>query len=173
VHISDEAGKIDLNASSIELLQSLLLSVGADTRTAASVAQNILDWRYPNADPAKLTSMYQSAGRDYAPPRAPFETVDELGLVLGMTPPLLRLLQPHLTIWHPTDPDPTVADPVVLQALREKPGNAPVVRPGTDAPLRVLTLIAMASEPSGAQFTRRAVLSQIQGGTWRILDWSP
>jgi len=172
VQITNEAGKIDLNASSVELLQSLLLSVGADTSTAASVAQNIIDWRYPNADPAKLASVYQSAGRDYAPPRAPFETVEELGLVLGMTPALLRLLQPHLTIWHPTEPDPTVADPVVLQALREKPGNTPAVRPGTNAPLRVLTLIATASEPSGARFTRRAVLAQRQGGTWQILDWS-
>jgi general secretion pathway protein K len=172
VQATDEAGKIDLNASSIELLQSLLLSVGADSRTAETTAQHIVEWRYPNADPAKLASMYRSAGRDYAPPQAPFETVDELGLVLGMTPDLLRLLRPHLTIWHPTDPDPTVADPVVLQALREKPGNTAAVRPVADAPLRVLTLIAMAAEPSGARFTRRAVVLQMQGGAWRILDWS-
>jgi len=172
VQSTDEAGKIDLNASSAELLQSLLQSAGADTRTAATVAHNIVDWRHPNADPTKLANLYRSAGRSYAPPQAPFETVEELGLVLGVTPPLLRLLMPHLTIWHPTDPDPTVADPVVLQAMREKTGNAAVVRPAADAPLRVLTLIAMATEPSGAQFTRRAVVSQTQGGMWRILDWS-
>ncbi len=171
VQITDEAGKVDLNAASTELLQSLLQTVGADTRTAATVAQNIVDWRYPNTDPAKLASLYRLAGRNYAPPQASFETVEEFGLVLGVTQPLLLLLMPHLTIWHPTDPDPTVADPVVLQAMREKPGNA-VVQLAADAPLRVITLIAMATEPSGARFTRRAVVSQMPGGMWRILDWS-
>ncbi|HET6195891.1 MAG TPA: type II secretion system protein GspK, partial [Acetobacteraceae bacterium] len=45
VRIDDEADKINPNLASVPLLQALLLQVGADQATAATVAASIIEWR--------------------------------------------------------------------------------------------------------------------------------
>jgi general secretion pathway protein K len=80
----------------------LLLSQGLDQESAASLLDAILDWR----DPDELVrpqgaerDQYEAAGYDYLPANAPFQSVDELRLVIGMTPDLMRRLQPLLTVY--------------------------------------------------------------------------
>jgi len=101
VTIQDESGKIDLNAASEDLLKGLFRSVGLAEDANVALVDAIADWR----DPDKLRRLhgaeeaeYRAAGKSYVPTNAPFETVDELQRVLGMTPDLYRLVKAALTV---------------------------------------------------------------------------
>ena len=102
VSIQDESGKIDLNTASEGLLVGLFRSVGKTQESAVALADCVQDWR--DADKLKRLhgaeeAEYVAAGKSYAPPNAPFETIDELQRVLGMTPQVFRLLEPALTVY--------------------------------------------------------------------------
>lgn len=153
LRIEDEGGKVNPNIASPELLQALLRQLGVEARQAARLAGAILDWRGvaqgPTAPEAKA-AQYAAAGRDYAPPGAPFESLDELGAVLGMTPDLLARLRPHLTLYTNVDPDIATTDPVVAAAI-----GAPRVRPprrDSGDMLQVVAVHLLARGPRGSAF---------------------
>lgn len=102
ITILDESGKIDINAAPEGLLRSLFKSAGLDDQASAALSDAVLDWRSPG-DLRRLNGAkeqdYRAAGKNYGPPNAPFETVDELQRVLGMSPALYRQVAPALTIY--------------------------------------------------------------------------
>jgi general secretion pathway protein K len=158
-----ESGKVNPNIASVELMSSLMRVLGADPGKANALAAAIADWREPGDQPRPEGAkgpQYRAAGLDHGPPDAPFESLDELGRVIGMTPQLLAALRPHLTLFQFGDPDPTAADPVVLQALKQLPNqfSQPAFPPGLNAGLQTMAIIAEAHSASGGMFTRRAVL---------------
>ena len=107
----------------------------------------------------------------YGPPGQPFQHLDELGYVLGMTPEILAALKPHLTLWSTSDPDPAAADALVLGALRSA-GIQPVAAKSMQA--RVIAFTATATLPDAPQVTRRAVIRfgfSPDGRAWRVLAW--
>jgi general secretion pathway protein K len=176
VDVENLAGRVNPNAVSPELLRALLMTLGVDSQRATALADAIADWRMPGryARPhgAKMRQ-YRAAGRDYGPPGAPFQSVDELGAVLGMTPELLALLRPHLTLWWDDNPDPALADPVVLAALQAT-GDADFWREDDRPQALVVSLTAEATGPRGSRFTRRAVMAisaTPRDSSWRILAW--
>lgn len=126
VSIQDESGKIDLNTASEILLVGLFRSAGMTQESAVALADSVQDWR----DTDKLRRLhgaeeaeYVAAGKSYTPPNAPFETVDELQRVLGMTPQVFRLLEPALTVYSK---QPGVNTAVAQrQALLAIPGVTP------------------------------------------------
>jgi general secretion pathway protein K len=80
-----------------------------------------MDWREPGAgkrlNGAKAED-YQAAGYAYGPREAPFASVEELQLVMGMTPAVFARIAPVLTIASQTPTvDPQVAPQAVLLAL--------------------------------------------------------
>ena len=102
ISIQDESGKINLNTAPEALLMGLFRSVGVEQEPAVALVDSVQDWR----DADKLRRLhgaeeaeYMAAGKSYAPSNAPFETVDELQRVLGMTPELFRLVEPALTVY--------------------------------------------------------------------------
>lgn len=102
LQIRAETGKIDLNTASSELLFGLLQSVNIPKEELLSQLQAILDWR----DKDKLTRThgaedtdYENAGEEYGAKDGPFNSLDELLLVQGMTPELYRKIRPALTIY--------------------------------------------------------------------------
>lgn len=102
VSIQDESGKIDLNAAPEALLKGLFRSVGLGEDASVALLDAVQDWR--DADKIKRLhgaeeEDYRAAGKNYVPSNAPFETVDELQRVLGMTPELYRALAPALTVY--------------------------------------------------------------------------
>jgi general secretion pathway protein K len=120
VRIEDDAGKVNPNVAAPQLLQALLVAVGADKTRASDIAAAIVDWRMASGSPARLTAIdarYAAAHRAYAPSGAPFTSLEELGAVLGMTPELLARLRPHLTLYTDADPDMSTRDAVVARAL--------------------------------------------------------
>jgi general secretion pathway protein K len=125
LRISNEYDRVNLNTASLALLRALLIAVGLEPARADALTAAILDWR--TAGPvarrggAKAPE-YQTAGLGYAPPGAPFQSVDELRDVLGMTPALFARLEPHVTVLTDSDPDLSTRDPVVALALTDAAG---------------------------------------------------
>jgi general secretion pathway protein K len=119
--IRDESAKIDLNAASDALLKGLLLSAGLDEEQANQLLDAILDWR----DADDLTrpqgaerDRYEALGLPYIPTNAPFQTVDELQRVIGVTPDLYRRVAGALTVFSKLPGiNSTLASRQVLLAL--------------------------------------------------------
>ncbi len=126
VHATDESGKVDLNTGMPEALQGLFRAAGLPPDEASQLADRVVDWRSTpgltnEADSQRAA--YAAAGRDYGPRHGPFATIEEVQMVLGMTPVLYRQIAPVLTIWAGnTSPDPNAAPPLALQAI---PGITP------------------------------------------------
>lgn len=106
VTVQDQFGMIDLNAADGSLISQLLRSAGLDEAKAREIAANILDWRrHHDATLAAETTDddYRRAGLAYRPRHDAFRSVDELKLVLGVTPSLFAKVAPSLTVYshHP------------------------------------------------------------------------
>lgn len=122
VTIVDESGKVDINGADLDLLASLMQAVGTDREPARKIAAAILDWRdsdtLTQAEGGAEDPDYASAELPYGAKDAPFETVAELQLVLGVTPELFAKLEPHLTVYSGQGrPSEQYASAEVLQAL--------------------------------------------------------
>jgi len=181
IRIEPLDGRVNPNIAPPELLEGLLGAVGADPRTASRIAAAIIDWRSPAADPrpdAAKEPAYRAAGLPYAPPGAPFQSLNEIGMVLGMTPELLARLAPHLSLYNPSDPVLADADPVVARVLQGNAaapsvGAAPATPPSQET---VAEITASVAGPGGTRATRRAVVhigQAIDGRDWHILAWDP
>lgn len=121
ITVTDEGGKVDLNAATPEVLQGLFRAAGIDAAAAGKLAGNVVEWRSfvtaaGQADRGRAA--YAAAGRDYGPRHGPFASLQELQQVLGMTPGLYRKLAPAITIWSgQAIPDPNTAPPLALAAI--------------------------------------------------------
>jgi general secretion pathway protein K len=129
VTIVDESGKVDINAADLDLLAALMQAVGVERQPARTIAAAILDWRDPDtltqAEGGAEDADYSGEERPYGAKDAPFETVAELQLVLGMTPELFEKLAPHLTVYSGQGrPTEQYASAEVLQALGVDPERA-------------------------------------------------
>jgi len=121
VAIQDELGRIDLNHADGSVLIGLFQSVGLDSFAASRLVDKILDWR----DSSGLKRLngataqdYRAAGSAYGPRNGPFQSVDELKLVMNMTPELFRRVEPALTVYSGRQfIDPQFAPPEALLAL--------------------------------------------------------
>ncbi|MDQ6647044.1 MAG: type II secretion system protein GspK [Pseudomonadota bacterium] len=122
----DEAGKVDLNAAAPDVLTGLFRAAGLGQTKAQMLADHVVDWRNPIGLPGqgdRQRSQYLAAGRDYGPRHGPFASVEELQMVLGMTPGLYRQVAPVVTIWAGAgSPDPNTAPALALAAI---PGMTP------------------------------------------------
>jgi general secretion pathway protein K len=102
VSIQDELGRIDLNQADQGLLTGLFRSAGLTAAEAASLTDKVLDWRDPNPvrrlNGAKERE-YQAAGYPYGPRNGPFQSVDELQAVMGMSKELYTRIEPAVTVY--------------------------------------------------------------------------
>lgn len=183
VRVTSLAGKLNPNTVRQPLLTALLRRVGVSPLAATSLAAAIVDWRTPGLRPrpgGAKAAQYAAAGYGYAPPGAAFETVEELGEVLGMTPDILGRLKGHLSVFYPGSPLLAAADPVVAGALEEVGSNergddlddgTEEGSRGNEVYARVQAQVTLAN---GAAFTRRVDVWAGQGfrrGLYLILRW--
>ncbi len=87
--ISDEEGKLNINASSREKLMNLLRVTGVDMTDRDEIADSILDWRDANHEfhmNGAEDDYYGSLPHPYGARDGDFELIDELLLVKGVTP---------------------------------------------------------------------------------------
>lgn len=168
VAVFDEAGKIDLNAAPPELLAGLLRAAEVPEAAAARLADAIADWRDAD-DLHRLHGAedpdYRRAGKPYGARDAPFESVDEVQLVLGMSAELYRRIAPALTVHgRQRGLNPTVAPALALAAV---PGMSPA---------QVDAYLALRAEQRGASRTapapagaERRYLSGARGSAYTVL----
>lgn len=184
----DEGGKVDLNTASVQVLQRLFVAAGQSPEDAGKLAENVIEWRSPPGmgnDEASRRAIYAAAGRDYGPRSGAFASVEELQLVLGVTPELYRMLAPQLTIWSGRPiPDANTAPPLALASI---PGltdrqmeiiRAARLRNASDAALALDagTTHSIRSEATLADGTRailRATIRLQAGGAqpYAVLRW--
>jgi general secretion pathway protein K len=121
--IQDELGRIDLNRADTGLLTGLFQSVALTPEEVSNTVDKILDWRdsspLKHANGAKEQD-YRLAGLPYGPRNGPFQSVEELMLVMGMTTTLFARVKPALTVYSGRQfIDPEVAPREALLALPE------------------------------------------------------
>jgi general secretion pathway protein K len=102
IAIQDELGRIDINHADRSPLVGLFRSAGLGAQAADSLVDKILDWR--DASPARRLNgakdqEYAAAGLAYKPRNGPFQSVDELKLVMDMTSELFERVAPALTVY--------------------------------------------------------------------------
>ena len=101
--LTDEAGRINLNAADAVLLEGLYTAVGAVGMQAQEFSSRVLDWRDEDDEATEDGGAerldYAAAGVEYEPRNARFESVAELNLLLGMTADDFEALAPHLTVY--------------------------------------------------------------------------
>jgi general secretion pathway protein K len=102
IAIQDELGRIDLNHADRSLLAGLFQSAGLGIDGAGGLADRILDWRGSGSGSRPSGAQepdYHAAGLGHGPRNGPFQSVDELKLVMGVTPELYHRVEPTLTVY--------------------------------------------------------------------------
>jgi len=120
VSMTDERGKLDINAADEQTLFNLLSGHGMEEDDAAYLAAAIMDWKdsddIERANGAELDA-YQAAGLDVGPGNRGFVLTEELLQVLGMSWDLYQKMEPGLTVYSDSgSPDPAYAPVEALLA---------------------------------------------------------
>ena len=136
IRIQDEGGKIDLNRANGGQLTNLFLAVGLEPLSAEALADAIRDYRDPDDTrrPAGAEDGdYGAAGLPHGAKDGPFEALEELHQVLGMTRETYTAVAPALTVHsNRRRPDRRVAPALVTAALQ---GGGPGVATPSGAPM--------------------------------------
>ena len=194
ITVTEESGRVDINAADRLLLIRLLAAIGLDSSRQQQLAGAIIDWRDPdgNSLPGGAEDVaYQQAGLDYGAKDDRFDDVSELRLVMGMDPTVYNRLRPAVTVdTGRAAPDPAYATPLVRAALAgevwETGGTAaPQIgnRDGSGAGsaasadgflLGVVRIRCRLTLPNGEEYSAEAVVSAdrqaksgISIGRWR------
>ena len=147
------------------MLASLMRVLGVDGQKAEALGETILDWREPGPSPrpnGAKQPQYVAAGLSYGPLGAPFESVDEVGRVLGMTPDIMDRLRPYLSVYQLGQPDPRYAAKPVIQAMQQLPGQQGQLLLNLGAqgaappPIQTVIVTAEIKTSTNGYFVRRA-----------------
>lgn len=168
--VRDESGKLNPNFAPPDLLAALLVDAGADPGRARVLVQAIADWHALGMHET-MTKIYQAAGRPIAPTGELFRSVNELGLVMGMTPDLVARMKPHLSVYAVSPLQVANADRLLQGMVRALDSGAAIPPPARPS---VLNITAEARAVDGSRFLRHAVVSLGEdrtGRVFRILVW--
>ncbi len=126
ISITDDSGKIDINAADPEALRNLFIGRGVEELRAGELADAIQDWR----DPDDLRSLhgaelddYEAVDLPYGPRNAPFETLSEIQQVFGMDYDTYMKIEPAITMYSGRATPSAAYAP--MEALMAIPGMTP------------------------------------------------
>ncbi|MBF0317681.1 MAG: general secretion pathway protein GspK [Nitrospirae bacterium] len=112
VRVMPETAKVDLNLSNDIILKGLVNALGIDTDTQDVIVDSIRDWM-DSDDLHRLhgaeSDYYMSLKHPYKAKNAPFDTIDELLMVRGITPEIFygagdkKGLRDFVTVYNRTD----------------------------------------------------------------------
>jgi general secretion pathway protein K len=178
VALEDEDGKIDLNGAQPELLAALLDVVLQRDPTLAmddalAISERIADFRdidnlrrlHGAEDPEYAAEGLAAGAKDTA-----FDTVGELGQVLGMTARLAAAVEPYVTVYSGRsqfDPD---AGSLELKSMIDAINAAGLISSVAPSRRRVFSVTASAALPNGVAFTRTAGF-RITGNAAQPVAW--
>ncbi len=158
----DQERFINLNTAPAEILKALVLrSAPVKDLEATTIAESIIDWRDKDKDPLPSGAeeyYYLTLNPPYACKDAPFESLEELLLVRGVTPAIYQKIRPSLTVYGSGAVNINTADEVVLSAIGMSASGVAAIlayRAGEDDELhtsddRVLSSIAAVASEVGA-----------------------
>ncbi len=121
VRLLSETGKIDINKADQTLLQGLMTQAPVDEEQQTKIVNAILDWRDKD-DLVRINGAekkeYQSAGLSYQPRNKPFQSIEELQLILGMDKSVFSWIEPLVTVYSEQQQVTVqLADKDVLQVI--------------------------------------------------------
>ena len=197
--LSDEGGRIDIGKAPVELLASMLRSVGAPEAEAGIVAQRIVDRRGPGkAASPDNAGRPSSEARQMSSTGRPFTDIGQLQSIPGMAPDWIVAIAPLTTVFGEQTVNPLTAPPGVIAALpgvdaqrvaaflrarRSSPSDAdrlvPILGPAQQylavKPQRVASVELTAALASGYAATAHAVIVVLPQDSqpYRVLIWTP
>ncbi|WP_426413266.1 hypothetical protein [Bradyrhizobium ganzhouense] len=166
ITVTEEVGKVDLNAASPQTLTKLFGALTGNRPAGDRIAGAILSYRSGAATSGR-------PGPTQPKPTA-FQSILQLGSVPGVTPELFRAALPLVTVrTGRIEPAPTAAPEPLRQALGLQTNAAP---PVTDAPIRntgEITIRADVSDGGHARFIREALVSlqPANGRPFTVQEW--
>jgi general secretion pathway protein K len=102
VRLTDESAKIDINTANNELLKGLFRHAGLSEDDAGKMLDVVLDWRdqdsFRRPNGAEEPE-YAGEGLKGRPANGPFQSTEELQLVLGMRPEVYQRIAPMITVY--------------------------------------------------------------------------
>jgi DNA uptake protein ComE-like DNA-binding protein len=184
IEVRDEAGKININSGNQQLLLAFLTGLGISSDFAQSLLDGIVDYRDSDTSsrdgsPEATLSEPQGAGLK----NRPFDVVEELAQVPGFPRSALEKARQFVTVYSDIDGfDPARSPPGLREIIATGALNiqnstfsvaASSFAGSDDIPpqfiarsnQRALAIIATASTPSGAQFTREAIVKRSLNGS--------
>ncbi len=135
VRLSDESAKIDVNTANNELLKGLFRYAGVSEEDAAKLLDAVLDWRDPDSLKRPLGAEepeYAQAGLKGRPANYPFQSTEELQLVLGMRPEVYQRIAPMITVYSRqsgVNPHLAAASRAARHSRRDGGGGRPLSSP--------------------------------------------
>lgn len=180
VTVSDEAGRVDLNAAGEELLAALVAGLGEPVERARRLAAAIADWRDADSErrpEGAEASDYREAKRS-GPRNAPLEAPEELAQVLDMEATLIARLKPFATLHAGSETiDPAAAPAGLMEVLArgfavlgQSRVPARYLAPTTR---RLFRIQADAEGERGGRLVREAVIRAVpgRGRPFTMLAW--
>jgi general secretion pathway protein K len=199
VRLNDEGGRIDIGKAPVELLASMLRSIGAPEAAARKVAQRIVERRDPGhaAGPDNM-SPPASAAPKISGNNQPFTDIGQLRTIPGMAPDWIAAIAPLTTVFGDQTVNPLTAPPGVIAALPGVDGQrvaaflkarhsfpsdadrlVPILGPAQQylavKPQRVASVDLTAALASGYGATAHAVIVVLPQDyqPYRVLVWTP
>lgn len=125
VSFTSEAGRVDLNYASKEMLIGLFVVLGASKDAASEYADRIVGWRTRPAPGSENVEAARYNALGYSPRQGLFTHVNELALVAGIPEAFVDRVLPFVTVFNGSpDVDPKIAAPEVVLAMDKVSGKA-------------------------------------------------
>jgi len=121
--MTDEQGRLNVNTANHREIERILMSAGLEEERANELAYNIEDWRDEDNERPELNVInnedlyYKMEGMKYSPKNKPFELVEELLLVKGMTPGIYKNIEQYVTVYGSGAVNINTCSRVVMSSL--------------------------------------------------------
>lgn len=124
VSFTSEAGRVDLNYASKEMLVGLFVVLGASKDAAGEYADRIVGWRTRPTPGSENVEAARYNALGYSPRQGLFTHVNELALVAGIPEAFVDRVLPFVTVFNGSpDVDPKIAAPEVALAVNKASGK--------------------------------------------------
>jgi len=175
ISVQDQSGLVDLNTASAPLILAVLEGLGLSQGEADEIATAMRDYR--DADSESDLGRQEPRtypGQAFGPKNRPFEAVEELDQLPGMTPVLFGAFRQLATVYNQqTGIDLSTSPAPLLNTLgvtRTSSAGLAFASPRTS---RVFSLTVAVQTADGTRFLRRAMM-ELTGQPQRpfvVLDW--